>query len=72
MAPKKKAIPVAVERTEICKNCRHAFVKRGEDIKCRFLPPSFVYDVATGCTAIANPIVDADHWCGQFAPHLSS
>jgi hypothetical protein len=68
----RKTVKVVAERTEICKNCRFSDFKRGEEIKCRRNPPVFVYDVATGCTAVAWPIVDADSWCGEYKCQLNS
>jgi hypothetical protein len=68
----RKTVKVVAERTEICKNCRHASVKRGEEIQCRRFPPQFVYDPASGCTAVTHPIVEADHWCGEFGAYLNS
>jgi hypothetical protein len=72
MAPKKKAIPVAVERTEICRECRHAHMDRTDGLRCRRYPPSFVYDYTSGTNSVQWPEVNGDHYCGEFAAQLSS
>lgn len=72
MAPRKTVKVDAQERTEICKECRFSHYKRGEEMRCRRYPPTHVYDVATGLTAVQWPEVDSDMYCGEFRAKLSS
>jgi hypothetical protein len=68
----KRKIPVVVERTEICKNCRAVESTRAEGLRCHLMPPNFVYDPATGLSKVEWPEVPPDGWCIQFKAQLSS
>lgn len=70
MATRRKKIEVVAERTEICRECRHAHF--GDDvIACRRFPPVPVWEGDEGvCSHF--PVIAADHWCGEFAAKLSS
>lgn len=72
MAARKKIPITPAEQEHICKNCRFACYKRAEGFFCRFNPPQYVYDYQSGVSEIKNPEVDPQHWCGQWAPQLSS
>lgn len=68
---KSKVIPVATPE-HICKECRHARLKRGDGLYCHRYPPSFVYDPSSGMTEPRWPEIDSTDSCGEFAAHLSS
>ena len=60
------------ERTEICRECRFSHIERGDGLRCRLMPPVFVYDYQTGVSTPQNVEVNPDHWCGQFKAPLNS
>jgi hypothetical protein len=72
MATPKKKVEVVAERTEICRECRFADIKRGDGLRCFRFPPVFVYDYQTGTSSAQNPEVNPDHWCGEFKAPLNS
>jgi hypothetical protein len=65
MAPRKKTVE-PVERTEICKTCRHSQFAE-QEFRCRRYAPIGVYD-----GSYVWPLVAADDYCGDFTPKLSS
>lgn len=68
---KRKTVVVAEEKTEICRECRHAFF--GVDvITCRRHPPVPIFDISEGEIVSTFPIVVSELYCGDFGPKLSS
>ncbi len=58
-----------------CTKCKHYHASlAGEDGDCRFNPPTvfLVFDKQKGVQFVSKSApVNADHWCGQFEPHIS-
>jgi hypothetical protein len=71
MATRRKKIPIAEVRTEICRECRWADFEK-DVIKCRRYPPKPVFDGSDGFVDSYIPTVSADGWCGEFCGKLSS
>jgi len=67
---RKPKVEVVAERTEICKNCRHA--EFGDVIHCHRYPPKPATDAAGAHVDSHFPVVFATWYCGEFAAHLSS
>jgi len=68
---KRKTELVVVERTEICKNCRHGKLGDGQ-VECHRIPPSPVFDFADQAVITYFPVLAVDNWCSEFAAQLNS